>query len=182
MKRLLLAALALAFAGSAHAQGYAGLGFSTAASDLRGASADGSASEFVLGYRLTKHFAAELSYLDGDGRTDLIPQGSTSSMLFWKSRGPGIAAVGILPVGAFSLVGKVGAYRLKTSLRELVTGPGGTLSDTTTTASDWQSTFGFGAQYALTDGVSLRAMLERIDSKGDLDAVTLYSAGIELRF
>jgi opacity protein-like surface antigen len=179
----LVAAGLLAFTSSALAQPYLALDFSDARADLRGTSGSGSASAFTAGYRFGEHLALEASYLDTDVRSDPSVQGANSTMQFWKSRGPGIAAVGMFPVaGSFSLIGKAGAYRLKTSTRELVTGAGGTLSDSTVTSSAWRSTLGIGAQFNVAENVSLRAMLEHVDGKGELDSLRLFTLGAVVGF
>lgn len=166
--RFILAVVLFSLAAVVQAQPYVAADFGHAEAGLRGQDASGSSSTFAAGYRFTPHLAGELSYLDSDGRTDV-----RATTLFWKSRGYGLAAIGSLPVGRWSLLGKVGAYRLKTSTRELVTLGGVTVRDDTVTRSHWSPSVAVGAQFNIAENVSMRAMVERVDGKGELDRLRI---------
>lgn len=177
MKRYLITAVLFVLAWPAFAQPYIAANFGYSTTDLRRHDAVGSSSTFAAGYAFTPHLVGELSYLDSNGRTDV-----RETTLFWKSRGYGIAVIGTLPMGRWSMLGKIGTYRLKTSVRELVTNSIGTVLDETVTRSHWSPSIGVGAQFGIADNVSVRAIFERVDGNGELNSLLLLTVGAMLHF
>lgn len=182
--RTLLAAALLAFAAPAAAQSYWFLGFSL--DDDVNATArpamSGSSVELGAGYRFNRFLAAEASYFNGGGQSDTIVQDGTSTTHFWDSSGFGVAALATVPAGPVSLLGRIGAHKLKNDLRTFVRDLSiGTLSDDMVSESVWAANVGLGAQLVLSEGIALRVMLEQREGK-QLERLRSFSIGAFIFF
>lgn len=178
-------ALVMFVSATAFAQPYAVLDISTD-SDMTVVgrpTMNGSSVTIGAGYRLNQYLSAELSYFDGDGRSDPIRAAGVETIHFWKSTGLGISALGTMPAGAFSLLGQVGAYKLQSDFRTLVTDltAGSTVSDTATGTSGWVSDVSIGLQFAFSKSVALRAMLAQREG-GDIQRLRSITIGVSASF
>jgi hypothetical protein len=134
-----------------------------------------SSSEFKTwhagaGWRFSKYLAAEIGYLDVGNHG-----GADAS---WKADGFGAAAVGTLPIsGPWSLVGKVGLYRLES---DFVTGG----SQLVTAKLGSRPLLALGGQYHVGDALHFQLLVQQIDGEDgtDLDTVRLVSIGAMLQF
>ena len=137
----------------------------------------GTGFKIAGGWRLHRNFAAEVGY------TDLGKASYTSSApearADFKASGVTAAAVGILPLNdKFSLLAKIGLMNAKVKLE----GAGGSATDTSL-----KNTYGFGATYAFTQKLGVRAEYERFAKLGNRDKtgeadVDLISVGVTYRF
>lgn len=109
--KLILAALLAIAAGDAHAQAYVHLGPAQAKVETSTGISDTETKPYAAaGYRFTEHLALEASYLV----TGAVRGSSSGISRTWQASGPGIAAIGTLPIaGGVSLVGKIAVYSLK---------------------------------------------------------------------
>ena len=104
-----------------------------------------------------------------------------------KSRAVFVDAVGILPLTPeFSMFGKVGAAYARTKATASATFLGARESDSDSD-SEYVPKAGFGAEYALTKTVALRAEYERYFDVGDEDKtgesdVDFWSVGLKFGF
>jgi hypothetical protein len=166
----LLTAGSLAFAGNVSAQPYLTLGITQAEAKLDGtASRESSRPTVGAGYRFTEHLALEASYLR------LGNHGA------WTAKGAGLAAVGTLPMGRWSLLGKVGIYSLE-SERTVAASGGPSIGTTTSEGLGNRAVLGIGAGYSLSERLQVRAMLEQVDGKGELDSLRLFTLGAVVGF
>ncbi len=174
--RTLIAALALSLAAPAYAQIYLFGAGSHAKAETRTSpttsGSDTTAFHVGAGWRFTPHFSAELGYLG------LGHYGSADAFTQWTAEGPGLAAVGTLPVaGPWSLVGKLGAYRLDARLERCCT----------TVEKEKLGTrplIALGVQYHVGDALSVQMLYQRIEGKtgSQLDELRLISLGAMLQF
>lgn len=110
------------------------------------------------GYQVTPNFAVEAGYIDF-GKVEARGPGGTASA---KANALEITALGILPIaGKFSLYGKFGLYRAKTDGNVNTVTLRGSTNDTNN-----DTTFGFGAGFAITPRVSVRAEWQRYTKVG----------------
>lgn len=147
------------------------------------------------GYRFSRYFAAEASYLKSGtihGEDAERVQGTSifTTTHFFDVKGFGLSALGMLPVSErISLLGKLGANRL-------------TLTHTTQTAQFqrvfpfslidvqssttheqvWVPSIGIGAGFSPVRQVELRAMLEQVSGRGSLDRLTMLSLSAAFSF
>ena len=142
---------------------------------------DDSATNLRLdaGYRFSRYFALEGSYVDF-GSTDTSFTTTSPSHLYTgssKVSGQGLGAVGRWPLrDDFALFARAGLFRFKSDMNiaaVTVTGPAGGLQTVVSTAYPTRSasgTTGFlgaGADYALGGGFTLRAAWDYYRAKGD---------------
>jgi hypothetical protein len=151
--KTLLATLLLVAATAAHAQPYAVLGAS---------SVDGATRPYMAAGWQRGPVAIEASTL----RTS-------------AASGYGLAVLGKVPIGAWSVLGKVGAYSLKAA------NVGGDLGAVPVAGPhaghETHAVLGLGVAYRLSDVLQLRALIERID--GDvLERERVFTAGLVVRF
>lgn len=214
MKRTFAAAAVLLVSGLASAQGtgwYGGVSVGQASVDLDHVSRDFaaevedagipvvSASEddshmvykLFLGYKYTPNFAIEAGYADL-GKYDAKVVGDVFGLPLdvrgeVKSKAVFIDAVGMLPLTPeFSMFGKVGAAYARTKARASMEFLGERLSDSDSD-SEYVPKAGFGAEYALTKTIALRAEYERYFDVGDEDDtgesdVDFWSVGLKFGF
>jgi hypothetical protein len=151
--RLAIAALLFVAATVAHAQPFAVVGAS---------SADGAMRPYMAAGWQRGPVGIEASTL----RTSAVS-------------GYGLAVLGEVPIGAWSVLGKVGAYSLKAA------NVGGDLGAVPVAGPhaghETHAALGLGLAYRLSDVMQLRALIERID--GDvLDRERVFTAGLVVRF
>lgn len=214
MKRTLVAAAVLLASGLASAQStgwYGGVSVGQASVDLDHVSRDiaaevedagipvVSASEddshmvykLFLGYQYTPNFAIEAGYADL-GKYEAKVIGDVFGLPLdlrgeVKSKAVFIDAVGMLPLTPeFSMFGKVGAAYARTKTHASMTFLGERLSGSDSD-SEYVPKAGFGAEYALTKTVALRAEYERYFDVGDEDEtgesdVDFWSIGLKFGF
>lgn len=214
MKRTFAAAAVFLVSGLASAQGtgwYGGVSVGQASVDLDHVSRDFaaevedagipvvSASEddshmvykLFLGYKYTPNFAIEAGYADL-GKYDAKVVGDVFGLPLdvrgeVKSKAVFIDAVGMLPLTPeFSMFGKVGAAYARTKARASMEFLGERLSDSDSD-SEYVPKAGFGAEYALTKTIALRAEYERYFDVGDEDDtgesdVDFWSVGLKFGF
>lgn len=186
-----LAALLFLFSATVSAQPYATLGVI----DVQ----EGAGVSPGIGYRIGKYFAAETAYFSlGEVRHD---SSNTSSPDFlstvnesesWKLKGFRLSALGSVPVGNFSVLGRVSAYRLNGDHRRQVnahTPTSSSSSATTDSGSGWTPGLGIGIAYNFSPNIQVRAMLERIGNKSgmfgngnDLGALNTKSFDVVITF
>lgn len=189
MKKLLaIAMLSAAFAAHAQGQGfYVGghLGQAQAKStcdDFRGPgiSCDDSDMSWKIlgGYRVNRHFAAELGYIDFGEFKATGPGGTASA----KASAFDLVAVGILPIAdRFSVYGKLGAYHGTVDAKVRTFTLNGDASDDSTNL-----TYGVGAGFDMARNLTLRAEWQQYKDvggsetvKADIDVISL---GVLFRF
>ena len=152
MKKILTVVLLSAFAAPAFAANsgfYAGVDLGRSSTSNIGATALTQSKDTVLGvlggYQINKNFAAE-AFLTGTGK---FAAGAASG----KTDAYGIDAIGILPLSdAFSLYGKLGVARTKTSLSNAAPSTG---------AKRTAATYGLGGQYNVTPAIGVRLGWDR---------------------
>jgi OOP family OmpA-OmpF porin len=147
----------------------------------------------ALGYRFTQHVAVEAAYIQlgkASYEADVtVADGGSPPTDFtmgfgFKSSGPAVSLVGILPVGeSLALEARAGAYFAKTKATVSVTDGTTTESDSAGSEDDTSMLLGVGATWALTEKVGLRLGYTRLDKafegEGDAD---LFSLGARLSF
>ena len=149
------------------------------------------AYKLFLGYQYTPNFALEAGYADL-GKYDAKVVGDIIGFPLdlrgeVKSRAVFVDAVGILPLTPeFSMFGKVGAAYARTKATASATFLGARESDSDSD-SEYVPKAGFGAEYALTKTVALRAEYERYFDVGDEDKtgesdVDFWSVGLKFGF
>lgn len=163
LRTILVALAALTLAPQALAQSYIGLGMGQART---GGESD-SIPLIVAGWHVGEHLGLEAAYFHANALT-----------------GIGVAATArVRIVEGLSIFGKLGVYSVD---RETVLSTGGApgvgTGGTVQTDYGTRGSVGLGLAYSLNERIALRTLAERIDGKDDLDTVTIYSAGIELRF
>jgi OOP family OmpA-OmpF porin len=138
------------------------------------------------GYQITPMLGVEASYGNYGTLKSSGPVSTATVNSEIKMSGYAIHATGTLPINdSFALFGKLGIAR--TSIKG-----SGTSSNTAVVvvvpseATSTKASFGVGAQYAITNKVSLRAQYDDFGSVGDSNTgtlkVTLLSAGAVFKF
>jgi OmpA-OmpF porin, OOP family len=189
MKHLIrssLIACALVTSGAALAQNaYVGgsVGQSRYDEDCTGFTCDKNDTGFKLfaGYMFNPSFGVEAHYVNLGKLTMsgvVPPLGTFSGDV--KANGFGVSAVGVVPLQAFSLFGKVGVTYMDTKISGSIPGIGSASdSDKATNLN-----FGLGVGYNFTPNAAARLEWERFRAeysgeKGDVDLISL---GISVRF
>ena len=142
--------------------------------------------KFLGGYQLSENFAAEVQY-QNLGEFSFNQPGVGSMTI--KTQGISLAGVGMLPISnGFSLLGKLGLTR-QTYKEHVIDVPTGLQA--TRSANQFSPLIGFGAEYAITEGLRLRAEYEYFGKPkvggsgvyGDTKvASSLISVGMRYRF
>ena len=153
------------------------LGQSALDLDCEGASCDKKDSAWRVfgGYQFHRHFAAELGYANlGEAKIDFGPGDQFNA----EARAWDISAVGILPVGPVSLLGRVGLYRANTELRDSATGESADESNS-------GLLLGLGVQYDVTKNLGVRAEWQQYADVGHGDTefdVRVLNLGVVWKF
>lgn len=185
------AALMLASA-AASAQPYIWLTFSQAqikANVGDGISDSGPAFSLGTGYRFGKRLAVEAGYFDlirvhATAASQVQGSSRFTTTHYSKAQGFGVAAVGTWPVAdRVSLLAKLGAHYLRHELRSQTVeneaaAPFRFIAarvNPETVEREWTPTIGLGAEVSLDEQIRLRAMLEHIAGRGELDRIRLLS-------
>lgn len=146
--------------------------------------------KFQLGYSFNPNLAIEGGYVDlgemtykASGTLLGIPGNAKGTV---EANGWNIAVVGTLPLNQqFSLFGKFGSIYTDVDAKVTLSGGGGSIS-AKANASDWETSFGFGATYQINKQWGVRAEWERFNNLGDSDTgesdVDLLSVGAVFRF
>jgi predicted porin len=171
--KTLFAALLLSLSLPAAGQPYVwGMGSSMKA-DLRTtpdvSGSDRTSFHAGAGWRFNTYVAAELGYL---GTGSFNAAGGS-----WRADGFGLAAIGTLPIaGPWSLVGKAGAYRLKSKFNT----PGIVVN----TKLGSRPLFALGAQYHVGDALHLQLLYQQFSGKNgaEIDKLRMISLGAMLQF
>ena len=169
LKKALITSSILLFASTANADGgYFGGSIGQTDIDTSGFD-DGDSYSIAAGYRVSKNFAVEVSYIDlGESEDNIAPVWTI------ESDGFNFSAVGIIPVNdKIELFGKVGMFMWDASLDEA--GTGELVSDDGTDLS-----LGLGATANLTDQFSVVFEYQQFDIDGD--DVTNISIGARFNF
>jgi OOP family OmpA-OmpF porin len=139
------------------------------------------AGKIFGGMMFTPHFGIEASLFSlGEARGTLAVPGVGLATSTGKVNGIGLYGVAAMPLGSFSVFGKVGGTyaRAKTS----ASGAFGSFSET---ESSFQPAAGIGASYAINANLGVRAEFERMRIKfaGDeKDDINLMTVGVTYRF
>lgn len=187
-KQTVLAALLLSVASSATLAADYYVGASIGQSDYRidttgasNADTKDTAGKIFGGVMFTPNFGVEASLFDlGTARGSLAVPGVGLATATAKVQGVGLYGVAAMPLGSFSVFGKVGGTyaRAKTS----ASGGFGSFSET---ESSFQPAAGIGASYAISANLGVRAELERMRVKfagGEKDDINLMTVGVTYRF
>ena len=131
------------------------------------------------GYQFTPSLAVEAGYTDL-GEVSAREGGASlrAEATAWE-----VVGVGSIPVAdRFSLYGKAGLYRAEIEVRVRIAGLGSDSLD----ESNNDLTFGFGARYAVSDAVGVRAEWQRYSDVGGGDIeegdIDVMSVGVLFRF
>jgi len=126
----------------------------------------------LAGYRITRHVAVELNYLDLGKLKEsemfssfpiLTPVRFSDRSL--ETTGPAVSALGILPIGtAWSVYLRGGVFFAKTKLHSEYTG----IRDFDITSDSDSLVWGLGTQYDFGAHWSVRADFQRFESVGEL--------------
>lgn len=139
------------------------------------------AAKVYGGVMFGPHLGVELSLFDlGESRGLLALPGAGSVTATARVRGAGGFAVGALPLGSFTLFGKLGGTYARAETK--ASGGFGSLEEK---ESSFQPAGGLGATYSLTPQLGLRAEYERMRVKfagGEKDDVDLMTLGVTYRF
>jgi OmpA-OmpF porin, OOP family len=121
------------------------------------------------GYRFSRYFAAEASYIDWGEVTATVRVGTQNLGVKASQHSYGLAAVGVLPIGErFDLFGKAGFVQTEQD----------TTSTRTVGRDETEFHYGVGVKYTLTRNWALRGEWETTDKL----KVELLSFGVEYRF
>jgi OOP family OmpA-OmpF porin len=186
--RLAAAALVatVCFAGTAHAQVYAGgsLGLSRLTQDCTGApfcDRSGSAYKLFAGYMHTPYLGVEAVFYDqGKARITTTSLALGEERREFSGNGAGVFLVAVAPFDAASMHVKAGAFSSRTRLDTSSSVLGTARESQRSAAFAW----GFGGAYALTLKASARLEFERVDvryrsARTHLD---LFTASVLYRF
>src|SRR6266850_530033 len=141
---------------------------------LAACDARGKGWKMFAGYRFSRFFAFEGSFIDFDKYSLTATSGAESTTVTARATALSAAAVAIIPLGPLEVFGKAGMAKVKAQSREA------TLSGTTFKLgkNDNEAHYGVGLNYRLTSEWDVRAELERIrDSRIDF-----FSLGIQYRY
>jgi OOP family OmpA-OmpF porin len=126
------------------------------------------------GYRLSRHFAAEASYINFGEYTATVTVAGTPATVSADATGWGLAALGIFPLSdRFELFGKLGFVRGESEADVTIAGTQVTVGDKGT-----ELHYGLGATYNLTRNFGVRAEWENVNDA----ELSLLSIGIQYRF
>jgi len=110
------------------------------------------------GYRFSRNFAAELGYSDlGRAKASSVAGDTEAKGAAWE-----LSGIGSIPFDAFSVFGRLGAYRGQSELSGLASG------DKVT----WNATYGAGVQYDFNRALGVRGEWQRYASLKLRDAAT----------
>lgn len=150
--------------------------------DCTGLTCDRTDNGFKLfgGYMFTPNIGVEAHYVHlGETTVSgvLPPLGAINGAL--KATGFGASVVGVLPLDAFSIFGKIGATYMDTKISGTFAGFSVSDSDKTTSAN-----FGLGASYNFTRELAARLEWERFRAEyaGEKEDIDLISIGVTFRF
>ena len=185
MIRTLIAITLFVLAAPAYAQIYIHLGAAHASvkTNTVPSISDGSVSALPsIGYRFSKHIAAELSYLD----TGKVEGSGAGQFRNWQAKGAGYALIGMFPLSEkFSLLGKLGAYSLDAE-GAVSTGGGTPMAGITSPNVDLgtRPSIGAGVLYTFSPTIQMRLLVEQISGKDsiELDSIRLTTFGLVLNF
>jgi|GEM_PF-3700356 len=128
------------------------------------------AFKLAVGYKVIDYFAVELQYADlGEAVHKTVVPGSFKAEMVSETQGLGINAVGILPLGDFSLTAKIGAHQLKNKVTVsfddyVIPGDSGKASKTLKKVSPL---VGIGASYNVVAGLDIGLDYERYMNVAD---------------
>lgn len=147
------------------------------------------------GYRLTKALAVEgaLFNVEEINTREVGPESGGSVIATshrYGVRGLGVFLVGNWPVAdSITLFARAGLYGLRTELRThtrsaLTSAPftETTISDTTDSDSIAAPAIGLGIEYAVSDRVRFRGLVQHIEGDGTLERITTFGGGIAISF
>jgi OmpA-OmpF porin, OOP family len=130
--------------------------------------------KMFAGYRMSRFFGFEASFIDFGKRSLTATSGAESTTVTARASALSAAAVGILPLGDVELFGKVGIAKVNAQSHDA------SLAGTTFKLgkNDNEAHVGLGLNYRLTNEWDVRAEFERIrDSRIDF-----LSLGIQYRY
>lgn len=126
------------------------------------------------GYRFSRHFAAEASYINFGKYSATLTFGGATGSVNADATGWGLAVLGIAPVGNnFELFGKLGFMRGESQANVTVGAISGTVGSKGT-----ELHYGVGGVYNFTPKLGLRLEWENVD---DAD-LSMLSIGLQYRF
>ena len=126
------------------------------------------------GYRFSRHFAAEATYINFGEYSGTVTFGAASAAVNADATGWGLAAVGIYPINdKFDLFGKLGFIRGESEATVTVGAFSGTVGDKGT-----EIHYGVGGVYNFTPKLGLRLEWENVD---DAD-LSILSLGLQYKF
>jgi hypothetical protein len=171
--KTLLATIILALAAPAAAQPYVHIGPARVQIEAGGISDTASKPYVAAGWRFGEHLALEASYVDAG-----VVHGRSRA---WSASGPGLAVLGTVPIGAnLALLGKLGAYSLESESTDSTMRGAGPPPAKVNLGT--RPALGIGVLYALHPRLQLRAMLDQIDGKGELERLRLVTVGAVVVF
>jgi OmpA-OmpF porin, OOP family len=130
--------------------------------------------KMFAGYRMSRFFGLEASFIDFGKRSLTATSGAESTTVTARASAFSAAAVGIIPLGPLEAFGKVGIAKVKAQSHDA------SLAGTTFKLgkNDNEAHVGLGLNYRLTSEWDVRGEWERIkDSKIDF-----FSLGIQYRY
>jgi len=130
--------------------------------------------KMFAGYRMSRVFAFEASFIEFGNRSLTATSGPESATVTARASALSAAAVGIIPLGPLEVFGKAGIAKVKAQSRDV------SLSGTTFKLgkNDNEAHYGVGLNYRLTSEWDVRAEVERIrDSRIDF-----FSLGVQYRY
>jgi len=146
--------------------------------------------KLFAGYRLGKYVAVEGGWTDlgkFSATTTVTAPATGSSTITFKSSGPHLEAVGILPLGDFSLFGKAGLMYTMTKASGSATGAVAFSGNPNQDHSEFNFKAGIGAGYDFTRNFGVRVEAEQVFGVGDKDKtgegdIRLFTVGAVFRF
>jgi OOP family OmpA-OmpF porin len=146
--------------------------------------------KIFAGYRFFKYFAVEGGYTDlgkFSATTTVTAPAAGSATINFKSKGPHLEGVGILPLGNFSLFGKAGVMLTITQSSGTASGAVTFRGNPNNTTNEANFKAGIGAGYDFTRNFGMRVEAEQVFGVGDKDKtgegdIRLFTAGLLYRF
>jgi len=146
--------------------------------------------KIFAGYRFGKYVAIEGGWTDlgkFSATTTVTAPASGSSTITFKSSGPHIEGVGLLPLGNFTLFGKAGLMYTMTKSSGSATGAVVFNGNPDQKSDEVNFKAGIGAGYDFTRNFGVRVEAEQVFSVGDKDKtgegdVRLFTVGAVFRF
>lgn len=149
----------------------------------------GSSWSVAVGYRVSRFFAADLSYMElGAAKYRANITAGGTPLLYkasFSASGPAVAAMGILPLGRrFELRGRAGVIFAKTTLKQYATDFSSSISDGFDANS--RNLFGgLSAAFNVTDTFAIHAGAQRFNKVGNEDElgesdVDVFSVGVTI--